>query len=328
MKKETATSGGMKAIVWGSTGSLPSPLTSEALRKKITAAIAAAQGRKFASPESIDHFVRHELPFAAAGTYNGNTSCVELRRGNEYVLLDAGSGLRDFGSYALQNIPAPARFHIFLSHLHWDHIQGIPFFPPAFCKGNRIDFYGGHADIEQALTVQQQPPFFPVPFDAMQADMHFHHVQPGDSPVIAGYKLSVIRQDHPGGSFGYCLERDGRKIVYSTDFEHREETEDPYDRFIEFARGADLLIFDAQYSLFETIGDKATWGHSSNIIGVEIAVKAQARHLCLFHSEHSQDDAALEKIYQGARQYASFFQQPGCCVPEISIAYDGLEIDL
>ena len=318
----------MKVIVWGSTGSLPAPLTTDALRKKIVSAIAAAQGRKFQSRDSIEHFVRDELPFTATGTYNGNTSCVELRSGNEYVLLDAGSGLRDFGHYAFHNISMPARFHIFFSHLHWDHIQGLPFFLPAFFKGNRIDFYGGHADTEQAITIQQQPPFFPVTFDYMQAEKHFHHLQTAGSQMIAGYKVSVIEQDHPGGSYGYCFERDGKKIVYSTDSEHRDEKETSYTGLIEFARDADLLIFDAQYSLLEAIGDKASWGHSSNVIGVEIAVKARVKHLCLFHSEHTHDDETLEKIYQGARQYASFTLQSESFIPEISMAYDGLEINI
>jgi len=318
----------MKAIIWGSTGSLPAPLTSEALRKKIVLAITAAQGHKFPSRDSIERFVRHELPFTTAGTYNGNTSCVELRSGQEYVLLDAGSGLRDFGHYAFHNISMPARFHIFFSHLHWDHIQGFPFFLPAFFKGNRIDFYGGHPDIEQAITLQQQPHFFPVTFDYMQADKHFHHLQPTDSTTIAGYRVSVLAQDHPGGSYGYCFEREGKKIVYSTDSEHRDETELSYNGLIEFARDADLLIFDAQYSLLEAIGDKASWGHSSNVIGVEIAVKARVKRLCLFHSEHTHDDETLEKIYQGARHYASFSLQAESFIPEISMAYDGLEIDL
>ncbi len=318
----------MKAIVWGSTGSLPAPLTSDALRKKIVNAIIAAKGRKFPSRDSIERFVRDELPFTTTGTYNGNTSCVELRGGNEYVLLDAGSGLRDFGHYAFHNISMPAHFHIFFSHLHWDHIQGFPFFLPAFFKGNRIDFYGGHADIEKAITIQQQPPFFPVTFDYMQADKHFHHLQPGGSSTIAGYKVSVIEQDHPGVSYGYCFERDGKKIVYSTDSEHRDETEPSYDRLIEFSRDADLLIFDAQYSLLEAIGDKASWGHSSNVIGVEIAGKARAKHLCLFHSEHTHDDETLAKIYQGARQYASLSLQPDSFISKISMAYDGLEIDI
>lgn len=318
----------MKAIVWGSTGSLPAPLTSAALRIKIVRAIAAAQGRTFSSSDSIERFVRDELPFATAGTYNGNTSCVELRNGNEYVLLDAGSGLRDFGHYAFHNISMPAHFHIFFSHLHWDHIQGLPFFLPAFFKGNRIDFYGGHADMEQAVIMQQQPPFFPVTLDYMQADKHFHRLQPDARIDIAGYRVSVIAQDHPGGSYGYCFERDGKKVVYSTDSEHRDDTESSYNGLVEFARDADLLIFDAQYSLLEAIGDKASWGHSSNVIGVEIAVKARARRLCLFHSEHTHDDETLEKIYQGARQYASYSRQPDACMPEISMAYDGLEIDL
>lgn len=316
----------MKAIIWGSTGSLPAPLTSDAVRKKIVNAISAAYGRKFSSRDSIERFVRDELPFVNAGTYNGNTSCVELRSGSENVLLDAGSGLRDFGHYAFHNISMPARFHIFFSHLHWDHIQGLPFFPPAFFKGNRIDFYGGHPGLERAVIAQQQEPFFPVTFDYMQAGTHFHTIRPADTHAIAGFSVRVIEQDHPGGSFGYCFERQGKKIVYSTDSEHREESEKSYSRLIEFARDADLLIFDAQYSLLEAIGDKASWGHSSNVIGVEIAIRAHVKHLCLFHSEHTHDDETLEKILQGARQYASL--QAEAFVPEISMAYDGLEIDI
>ena len=315
----------MRAFFWGTRGSLPASMTGAMIRAKVVEAIRAAQGQAFTSRDEIGLFVDRSLPFTVRGAYGGNTSCVEIRGADEYVLCDAGTGLRDFGhSLALEG--RPAVFHIFISHPHWDHIQGFPFFTPAFIPGNRIHVYGCHTDLEQAFIDQQRPPFFPVPFKAMQAEITFTDLQPGRPYEIAGLTVQCLKQNHPGDSYGYLFRRDDKKIVYSTDSEHKREAESPFYPFLDFIHGADLLIFDAQYTLLDAISAKENWGHSNNIVGVELAIDGDVKRLCLFHNEHTYDDTALDQFLVDTKNYMKI-HAPASPL-EIHLAYDGLEIEV
>ena len=145
--------------------------------------------------------------------------------------------------------------------------------------------------------------------------------------TITGFEIEGIKQVHPNGSYGYAFKKDGRKVVYSTDSEHQEESEQEDYGFIQFAERADVLIFDAQYRLSDQLGTKKTWGHSSNIVGVELAVRAKVKQLCLFHSEHTFDDHELEFLLKESREYLDIYTK-GTSSLEIHLAFDGLCIDL
>ena len=150
---------------WGTRGSLPVALTAAGVRDKLRGVLRAARGRRIATDADIERLL-DSLPFALAGTYGGHTSCVEIDTGGpEYVLCDLGSGVRPFGQAAMARARASAQtYHVFMSHLHWDHIMGLPFFAPAFIPGNRVVIYGSHRELESALRRQQDPPSFPVDF--------------------------------------------------------------------------------------------------------------------------------------------------------------------
>ncbi len=322
----------MQVYFWGARGSLPASITSAMIETKIFQALQVAQSFSLPTDEAIKTFIHNELPFAGRGSYGGNTSCVEIRGLSEHVLCDAGTGLRDFGNHFLRTKKitgqndVPDVFHIFISHVHWDHIQGFPFFTPAFIPGNRVHIYGFHAELEEAFVNQQNTPCFPVPLQAMRADISFHILEPGKSYDIAGINVTGIKQNHPGDSYGYCFRQDGKKVVYSTDSEHKENsTEDSYE-FIEFFQNADLLIFDAQYSFLDAVATKENWGHSSNIVGVELALRAGVRRLCLFHNEHTYDDEALDQFLNDTRQYLHLIDNSSPL--KIYLAYDGLEIEI
>ncbi len=157
---------------WGSRGSLPTPLRHDGVRAKIRDALLAARGHSLETPESIDAFIDGELPFSVRGTFGGNTGCVELiSGGEEYLLCDLGTGVREFGKKILA-AHGPERkncFNVFLSHLHWDHIMGFPFFAPAYIPGNLIRIYGGHKIVREALRAQHADPCFPVDFQSLPA---------------------------------------------------------------------------------------------------------------------------------------------------------------
>ena len=319
----------MKRIrFWGTRGSLPVALTASAVRKKIVAALRGASGRTFASDADAERYV-DGLAFADAGTYGGHTSCVELETGGvEYVICDLGSGLRPFGHAALaRHGPAsPQTYHIFVSHVHWDHIMGLPFFAPAYIPGNRIFIYGSHAWLETALRRQQDAPSFPVDFSFLRADIQFVYLAPGQLHSAAGMTITTMLQRHAGDSYGYRFEANGRSVVYTTDSEHKLDDPMETESYAAFFRGADVVIFDAMYSLADAVSIRADWGHSSNVVGVELCQLAGARHLCLFHHEPTYSDQAIDAVLADTRRLEEITRTGRPLA--ISAAYDGMEIEL
>jgi len=320
----------MKIYFWGTRGSLPTATAGHLIEEKIFRALKASRSQTLDDDAAIRAFIGR-LPFAVRQSYGGNTACVEIRGQEEYVLCDAGTGLRDFGNSFMKTAygkrdPSSTVFHLFISHLHWDHIQGFPFFTPAYIPGHQVRIYGCHPALEQAFVRQQSPPSFPVPLKAMKADISFHVLEPGRTCGIAGMNVTGIMQNHPGDSYGYCFVKNGKKVIYSTDAEHKADAENRDYAFIGFFKGADLLIFDAQYNLQDAIDTKENWGHSSNVLGVELAVRAGVRRLCLFHSEHSYDDDALDQFLMDTREYLRIYDASSPL--EIHLAYDGLEMEI
>jgi phosphoribosyl 1,2-cyclic phosphodiesterase len=314
---------------WGTRGSIPVAPTVAAVRRKLVAALVQGAQRGLDTPEKARAFVEAELDFAVASTFGGNSSCVEIEAGGgEYVLCDLGSGARPFGASVLARHGAgrPQVFHVFMSHLHWDHIMGFPFFTPAYIPGNRVRIYGGHAELEEAFRRQHGAPSFPVDFAQLGASIEFVRLEPERPHEIAGLRVLLKRQRHTGDSYGYRFERAGKTVVYSTDSEHKFD--DPHEAraFVDFFRGADLVIFDAQYSLAEAVSMKEDWGHSSNIVGVELAQMAGVRHLCLFHHEPILEDEQLAAVLRETRRLEEITR--GEQRLEISAAYDGMEIAL
>lgn len=337
----------MKIKFWGTRGSLPAPLNAQQVHNKVVQALAAARGQDFPSDEiALSNWVRQHLPFATHGTYGGNTACVEVQgSGAEHILLDAGTGLRDYAhDFRYQHkqgskpgFPLESRFHLFLSHLHWDHLQGLPFFYPIYMPGQHLTIYGAHDTIEEAVRAQFATPFFPVPYDYLRAKIDYQKLSPGQIYNIAGMQVSLCEQNHPGVSYAYRFEQDGRVFVYSTDCEHKQgETAGLDYPLIKFYADADLLVFDAMYSLEEAIYSKADWGHSSNVIGVELAARARVRRLALFHHDPHNTDAELEETLFNTRMYTELYNQGSGRNPsglekyptEILGAYDGLEVEL
>lgn len=322
----------MKARIWGARGSLPVALTHRQIRAKIIAALEGAKGRDLSDTARIEAYVDDELGFEISGTFGGHSSCVEVEvwdpdTTKQHVILDMGTGVRPLGGAKLARYGAanPQTYHVFMSHLHWDHIMGFPFFTPAYIPGNRIIIYGCHEQLEQAFRRQQEAISFPVTFEQLGAQIAFRRLEPGVPLEIDGLRVTAKLQLHAGDSYGYRLEHGGRSMVYSTDSEHKLEDSAARQGFVDFFRAADLVIFDAMYSLAESISVKADWGHSSNVVGVELCQLAGAKRLCLFHHEPIHDDAKIARVLDETRRYAEL---TGEAPLDIVSAYDGMEIAL
>jgi len=319
----------MKGVrFWGTRGSLPVALTADGLHRKLREVLRAARGRPLDSDADIERLLAG-LPFALARTYGGHSACVQIDTGGpDYVVCDMGSGLRPFGQAAMAQRAGKAQtFHVFMSHLHWDHIMGLPFFVPGFIPGNRVVIYGSHRELESALRRQQEPPSFPVGLDTIfEGRVEFVHLEPGMPHQAAGMTVTTMLQRHTGDSYGYRFEAQGKVLVYSTDSEHPLADPAHTERFVHFFRDADLVIFDAMYSLADAISVKADWGHSSNVVAVELCQLARARHLCMTHHEPVFDDAAIEAMLAETRRLEEITR--GAAPLQVSAAYDGLEIVL
>jgi phosphoribosyl 1,2-cyclic phosphodiesterase len=319
----------MRVRFWGTRGSLPVALTAAEVREKIIAALIDARGRSLDTPEKIRAYVENLLPFPVAGTFGGHSPCVQVDTGaaDEYLLCDLGSGLRPFGQKTLKaRAGKPATYHVLVSHMHWDHIMGFPFFTPAYIAGNRVRIYGCHEGLEAAIRRQQEQPSFPVPLSIMQAAIEFVRLEPDRAHEIAGCRVTARLQHHGGDSYGFRIERDGKSLVYTTDTEHKLDEFAQTQRFVDFFGDADLVIFDSMYSLADAMSVKEDWGHSSNMIGVELCQLARARRLCLFHHEPVFGDAQLEELLEETRRFEQITRD-GHAV-EVLSAYDGLEIQL
>ena len=263
----------MRITFWGVRGSIPSP-----------------------GPDTVD--------------VGGNTSCVGVRAGKLLLVFDGGTGLRMLGKTLLKEMPLTA--HLFFSHVHWDHIQGFPFFDPAFVPGNVIHLYGGNnvsRTLEETLAGQMDHPSFPVHLTEMGAKMHFHDVFEGEPLELdAGDGTKAVirsgRGNHPNGVWAYRVDHGGKSVMYATDTEHYAVV-DP--RLLKLANGVDVLIHDAQYTPEEYAGTtggmpKVGWGHSTFDEAVKLAQAADAKRLILYHHDPTQNDAAVLEKERRARE--------------------------
>lgn len=231
--------------------------------------------------------------------YGGNTPCVEMLVGSHRLIFDGGTGIRVLGQALLAQMPVEG--HLFFTHSHWDHIQGFPFFTPAFIKGNRFHIYGAVAPtgstIEHRLRDQMLHPNFPVPLQIMGAEMHFHDVTIGEPVALGDVTVETAPLNHPGQAVGYRVEWHGHAAAYITDTEHFPDRLDP--NVLHLARQADVLIYDATYTDEEyhaPTSSKVGWGHSTWQEAVKVAKAAEVKTLVIFHHDPLHNDDFLDQI--------------------------------
>ena len=252
--------------------------------------------------------------------YGGNTPCLEVRLANgTLIVLDCGSGLRALGKSLLREFGEhPIHGYVFLTHFHWDHIQGIPFFLPLYRKGNILLFHSvlrKGLELKGAVEGQMVNPYFPVDMTAMGAVRHFFDLD--EHPIdLQDAIISSTPLNHPQECVAYRIEADGAVFVFATD---TEPGSPPHDRSIrDLAQGADVLVYDAQYTPEQLLGDRKGWGHSSWLEGARIAQECGVKQLVLFHHDPDNDDAFMDGLVEKARQE----------FPRVTGAAEGMEIAL
>ncbi|WP_374466870.1 MBL fold metallo-hydrolase [Ferrovibrio sp.] len=234
--------------------------------------------------------------------FGGNTSCVELKIGNRVIILDAGTGIRNLGHWLLRrNV---TRGDLFLSHTHWDHINGFPFFSPAFKADRHFTIHAGHlidkGGIGRVLASQMQQPFFPVPLEKMGASIDNVDFRAGDSFKLGGnIKVRTAPLNHPDGATGYRFEYGGKSVCYVTDTEHVPGQ--PDQNILALIEGADLVIYDSTYTDKE-FEKHVGWGHSTWQEGVRLCRAAGVKTLAIFHHDPDHEDLFMEALEAEARQ--------------------------
>ncbi|MEM6426443.1 MAG: MBL fold metallo-hydrolase [Cyanobacteria bacterium P01_H01_bin.119] len=253
--------------------------------------------------------------------YGGNTSCIEMQVGGERLIFDGGTGLRELGQKLLAEMPL--NINMFFTHSHWDHIQGFPFFVPAFVPGNKFKIHGAIAPngstIEQRLNDQMLHPNFPVPLQIMGAKLEFRDLEIGEAVTLGDVEISNALLNHPGEAVGYRVSWRGYSAAYISDTEHFPDRLDEHVLWL--ARDADVMIYDATYTDEEYGNEKNSkvgWGHSTWQEAVKVAKAANVKQLVIFHHDPLHSDEFMDQV---AKDTASSF-------PNSIVAREGMVMDL
>lgn len=310
----------MKIRFWGVRGSIPTPLTPQQIQSKIMAAVQRISIDDLKNSESRAKFVS-SLPSWIFGTTGGNTACVELIHNNTDIILDAGTGLRVLG----KSKKCPQKYHLFLSHFHWDHINGFPFFDHAFNPNLEIQIYSHLKDAKTYFYNQIAEPYSPPSVaTSITKKIFFNLLQEDKEFYIDGIKVNSHKMRHPGDSYSLSFEVDGKKFVYATDVELKSTDFSSKTDGQEVFRDADAIVIDSQYTV-EEVYRKENWGHSAFCYVIDFAIFWNIKKVYLFHHEPTYDDRKLDSILQAARWYAQYI---GHSDIHIEMAKESLEVEL
>jgi len=317
----------MKIRFWGVRGSLATPLSNASLEEKITAALELAVEAGLSKKEAVADFFE-SLPEHVRRTAGGNTTCLEIMAGDTCLIMDAGTGIRPLGLDLMRRAANnPIAAHIMISHTHWDHICGLPFFIPAFIPDSRITVYGSHPNLEDRLRHQQDYEFFPVPLAPAFKIIQLERSEGLSTAAfdIGPVSVKTIPLNHPGGCYGYRVAHGGKVVVFATDSEYKDPSSEALKPYVEFFKDADAVIFDAQYSMEENV-EKEDWGHSNMFTGVDIALEAGVKRMFFTHHEPVNEDLRLWDNLDQAKRYLAL-QDPASDL-QLELAVEGPSIDI
>jgi len=288
--------------------------------------------------------VRGSIPSPGPDTihYGGNTTCVEIRTdAGDLIILDGGTGIRQLGLDLLGELPVTCA--IFITHTHWDHIQGLPFFTPLFIPGNKVAFYGAFdpvyaKDLKSILTQQMEYCYFPVTEHELKADISYTTLREGERVRIGSATVTNILLNHPVLNFGYLVEADGKRFFFTGDNEPPVNAYQPEDEYYaeyqelmnernshitDFIRGVDLILTDAQYTKEEYYAGKVGWGHGYYESCITMAECAEIPRVVITHHDPARTDAQLSSIHADLKAAGAF--PPGM---DISFARENITIKL
>jgi len=283
--------------------------------------------------EIKDFLQHHSVP--QIGGFGTATTSVEVSTPQAQIIIDGGSGIRNLGEEMMKGPAAKGKaiIHIFLTHFHWDHLLGLPFFAPHFVKGNQIHYYAIQPELKDMIKVKFSKPFFPVPFEQLSAHLEFHQLEPRKPIMIGDMKITPYQLDHPDPCWGYRIENEGKVYAHCVDTEGTRTSREALGPDLPLYQGVDLMYYDAQYTLPE-LAEKANWGHSAAQLGLDLALREGIRHVLFAHHDPGATTSQILELKAQTREYYDWKIKTASAnniqLPQVKwrYAHEGLTIDL
>jgi phosphoribosyl 1,2-cyclic phosphodiesterase len=321
----------VKVKFWGVRGSLPSSPSPEQWVHHIERLMAGFFRAGFNQQDQIKDYLK-SMALPAIGSFGAATTCVEVKSETSRIIIDGGSGIRGLGDHLVEKGEGRGPFHIFLTHFHWDHLIGLPFFSPHFFPGTKIHYYAVQPDLMDIVKAKFRKPNFPVPFETLRSDIQFHQLKPRKPIVVDDIQVTPYMLDHPDPCWGYRIVSDGKVYSHCVDTECTRQTREAMGIDLPLYQGADLMYFDAQYTLPE-LAEKENWGHSAAQIGIDIAFREEVKSILFAHHDPG---ATTQQVYHLIDQTREYYQWkiknrgPSEVLHNLKwkFAYEGLEVDL
>jgi phosphoribosyl 1,2-cyclic phosphodiesterase len=322
-----------KVKYWGVRGSLPSSPLPEQWVEHIEALMLDFFRSGFKDATHIKEFIStYAVP--DFGGYGTATTCAEVFSDKQQIIIDGGSGLRSLSEHMVRGSAGKGKseIHIFLTHFHWDHLLGLPFFAPHFIKGNKIHYYAVQPELAEIVKSQFRKPSFPVPFEALSASIQFHQLEPRVPLVLGDMKITPYQLDHPDPCWGFRVECEGKSYAHCVDTEGTRTTREALGPDLALYQNADLMYFDAQYTLPE-LAEKANWGHSAAQLGLDIAFREGIKNIAFAHHDPGASTAQINEIKAQTREYYDWKMKTSMAnnvklpIVKWQYAYEGLVFD-
>ncbi len=319
---------------WGVRGSLPSSPSPENWQLNIEGVLRDFFASGYREPSQIAKFMEAK-GVAQIGGYGTSTTCVEVSSARSRIIIDGGSGIRSLSEQIMSGTRGRSRgpFHILMTHFHWDHVIGLPFFTPHFVPGNTIHYYGVQADLENLIRGVFRKPYFPVPFEALQAKVNFHVLEPRKTTMIEDIAVTPYLLDHPDPCWGYRIEAGGKVYAHCVDTEGTRLTREEMGEDLPLYQNVDLMCFDAQYT-FPELAEKANWGHSAAQVGLDIAFREGIKRTIFAHHDPGATSSHIQELKRQTSEYFDWRVRTASTnnetLPKIEwdFAHEGLEVKL
>lgn len=319
---------------WGVRGSLPSSPPPEVWVADFEHLMHGFFRSGYSSASQIKEYLSH-LSVPQVGGFGTATTCVEVQTANGHLIIDGGSGLRSLGEKMMRGAAGKgkANIHIFLTHFHWDHLIGLPFFVPHFIRGNRINYYAVQPELETLVRGKFRRPYFPVAFESLAADIRFYNLEPRKPLKVDDMTITPYQLDHPDPCWGFKIESGGKAYAHCVDTEGTRSSREALGPDLPLYQGIDLMYFDAQYTLPE-LAEKANWGHSAAQIGLDIAFRENIGHVIFAHHDPGANTNQIYELKKQTREYYDWKVKSAetnhVHLPPVKwrYAHEGLEIDL
>jgi phosphoribosyl 1,2-cyclic phosphodiesterase len=321
-----------KVKFWGVRGSIPSGESPEQWEQHIRFLFHLFFKEGYSKKHDIDSFL-DGLPPQTLGGFGIDTSCVELQGDRTSILVDGGSGLRRYAQEITPLLKGGEEHHILLTHFHWDHLLGIPFFTPIFRSDQTVHIYAVQDDLEQNIKVKFSKPFFPVSFEMLASKVIFHKLKPREPNQIGEFMVTPYLLDHPDPCWGFRVEKDRLTYAHCVDTEGTRASREELGLDLPLYQNVDLMYFDAQYTLPELV-EKANWGHSAAQIGLDIAMREGIRYVVFGHHDPGATIKNLFDLKKQTREYhewriqAAQMNRVSHKTVNWRFGYDGLTLDM